>query len=210
MNESNSVFVSTVYKTRKILMDILKERGYNVSEYSNFSIGEINILIEKNQLDFIVMNTEGNKVYVKYEMKSLNKRKFYNNYEQLFEMGEILDKKKDELLYILVNEVNNSTVKLLNEVWNTEGAFVSALSLKRLQFNILKHKLVPKHRILSEEETKLFKEKYNVNNEVTELPEISRYDPVALAIGLRPGEICEITRKSKTSLDTKYYRICIQ
>ena len=210
MDETNSVYVSTVYKTRKILMDILEERGYNVEEYNNFTIGEINILIEKKQLDFIVVNKEGNKIYVKYETKNLNKRTFYNNYEQLFDLEEILDKDNDELLYILVNEVNNSTIKLLNEVWNNEGAFISALSLKRLRFNILKHTLVPKHRILNEKETVEFKEKYNVNNEITELPEISRYDPVSVAIGLRPGSICEITRKSKTSLNTKYYRICIQ
>ena len=29
------------------------------------------------------------------------------------------------------------------------------------------------------------------------------------AIGLRPGQVVEITRKSPTALDTKYYRLCV-
>jgi DNA-directed RNA polymerase subunit H (RpoH/RPB5) len=191
-------------------MELLEERGYDVKEYKEFTIGEVNLLTEMNQLDFIVLNKEGNKIYIKYELKALNKRNFYSNYEDLFELEERLDTGKDELLYILVNEPNSTIIKFMNDVWNNNGAYVSSLSLKRLQFNILKHKLVPKHRILNDLEKEEFKKKYNVNNELTELPEISRYDPVAVAIGLRPGQICEITRKSPTSLTSKYYRICIE
>ena len=42
------------------------------------------------------------------------------------------------------------------------------------------------------------------------MPQISRYDPVAQAIGLRPGQICKITRPSKTAITSNYYRICSQ
>jgi DNA-directed RNA polymerase subunit H (RpoH/RPB5) len=41
------------------------------------------------------------------------------------------------------------------------------------------------------------------------LPEISRFDPQALVVGLRPGDICKIDRSSVTALNTNYYRICI-
>ena len=53
------------------------------------------------------------------------------------------------------------------------------------------------------------KKRYNIVND-TELPEISRYDPVAQAIGMRPGQICKIIRPSKTAITTDYYRICSQ
>ena len=43
-----------------------------------------------------------------------------------------------------------------------------------------------------------------------QLPEISRFDPVAQAIGMRPGNICEIIRPSKTAIYAPYYRICVQ
>ncbi len=50
--------------------------------------------------------------------------------------------------------------------------------------------------------------KYNIMND-TQLPEISRFDPVAKAICIRPGEVCEIIRPSKTSIKSTYYRICV-
>ena len=75
-------------------------------------------------------------------------------------------------------------------------------------FNILDHKLVPEHRVMSEEEKQDIKQKYNIVKD-SEFPEISRYDPVAMVIGLRPGMVCEITRSSKTAIQSKYYRLCI-
>ena len=54
----------------------------------------------------------------------------------------------------------------------------------------------------------MIKQLYNITND-SQFPEISRYDPVAQVIGIRPGQICEITRPSKTAISSKYYRICI-
>ena len=41
------------------------------------------------------------------------------------------------------------------------------------------------------------------------IPEISRYDPVALALLMKPGEICKIQRQSRTAILSDFYRICI-
>ena len=75
-------------------------------------------------------------------------------------------------------------------------------------FNILKNNLVPHHEILNDERKKQVALEYNIVKE-SQWPEISRFDPPAMAIGLRPGQVTEITRKSPTSLDTKYYRLCV-
>ena len=74
-------------------------------------------------------------------------------------------------------------------------------------YNILDNNLVPPHRVLSEEEKVIVAKKYNIL-ESTQWPEISRFDPVAIAIGLRPENVVEITRPSPTALTTKYYRLC--
>jgi len=50
--------------------------------------------------------------------------------------------------------------------------------------------------------------KYQIKSK-TQLPEISRFDPQALVIGIRPGEICKIQRPSSTALTTDYYRVCV-
>jgi DNA-directed RNA polymerase subunit H (RpoH/RPB5) len=67
---------------------------------------------------------------------------------------------------------------------------------------------LPSHRILSTSESTVIKMRYNIMED-SQLPELSRFDPVAQAIGIRPGEICEILRPSKTAISAYYYRICI-
>ena len=66
---------------------------------------------------------------------------------------------------------------------------------------------MPKHTILTVEETQAMMTKYNIAH-LDMLPNISRYDPVAMAIGMRPGQVCRIDRFSKTAVSTPYYRIC--
>ena len=61
---------------------------------------------------------------------------------------------------------------------------------------------------LLEQEKINIKKKYNIIND-GQFPDISRFDPVARIIGLRPGQVCNITRSSKTAIETNYYRICI-
>ena len=64
-------------------------------------------------------------------------------------------------------------------------------------FNIFKHKLVPKHEILSPEEAKELLEKYRVKP--YQLPHIKASDVVAIAIGAKPGDVLKITRNSLTA-----------
>ena len=92
---------------------------------------------------------------------------------------------------------------------NNEKCFVNIYFMKQYLFNILKHVNVPPHRVLTSKEKDDIYSKYNITRD-SEMPEISRFDPVAQAIGLRPGELCEITRSSPTSITTKYYRFCLQ
>jgi DNA-directed RNA polymerase subunit H (RpoH/RPB5) len=51
-------------------------------------------------------------------------------------------------------------------------------------------------------------QKYNIADRSL-FPDISRFDPVARVIGLRPGQVCNIIRPSKTAIEANYYRVCI-
>jgi DNA-directed RNA polymerase subunit H (RpoH/RPB5) len=44
---------------------------------------------------------------------------------------------------------------------------------------------------------------------LSEFPEISRFDPLALALFLRPGRVCRLVRNSPTALASEYYRVCV-
>jgi DNA-directed RNA polymerase subunit H (RpoH/RPB5) len=72
----------------------------------------------------------------------------------------------------------------------------------------LNHSLVSQHKIINEKEMLDVMKKYNIMSK-NQFPEISRFDPVAKAICLRPGEVCHILRPSKTAITADYYRICV-
>ena len=117
-------------------------------------------------------------------------------------------KNTDTLIIITKSEPNKTLLKFLTHIWETEKKYIVIFSFKRLQFNILNHKIVPPHTVLSQSESNEVRQKYNImNNE--QIPEISRFDPVAQAICLRPGEMCKIIRPSRTSITSEFYRICI-
>ena len=75
-------------------------------------------------------------------------------------------------------------------------------------FIILKHRLVPKHEILSEEE------KINVvernGRDPYLFPLISVSDPVAKAIEASVGDMIKVTRDSPTGHKTIYYRFVVE
>jgi len=75
------------------------------------------------------------------------------------------------------------------------------------EIDILQHELVPKHRILSDEEKKGLYQKYGIKGK--DLPRISSKDPVIKAIDAKVHDVLEITRKSSTAGETKYYRIVV-
>ncbi|MCJ7422889.1 DNA-directed RNA polymerase subunit H [Candidatus Bathyarchaeota archaeon] len=75
-------------------------------------------------------------------------------------------------------------------------------------FDIFEHKLVPKHEILEEKEKEELLTHYRV--QPYQLPQISSSDPVAKAIGAKPGDILRISRnKSPTAGKHTAYRYVI-
>jgi len=205
---STSETIQQIYKSRNNLIDILQERNFNVSDYNEFSINEINIMVTNNQLDLLLENTSNSqKIFVKYYLgKSLRPNNINDIVEDIFNLETILSK-NDELLIIVKDDINDSIKSTLVKIWNEHKIYVSIISIKRLQFNILKHTLVPKHSVLTDDEKIAIKQEYNITND-SKFPEISRFDPIATTIGLKPEQLCEITRPSKTAITSKYYRLC--
>lgn len=205
MNNSNSHIIQ-VYNSRKNLLEILKTRGFDTSSYDNFSISEIGILTEQDQLDMLLEDSNNKKIYVKYYInKTIKPPNIYNMIEDLFYLENILTK-KDDLMIIVKDEPNDTLVQTVKDIWMQDSIYTSTINIKRLQFNILNHVLVPKHSILSKPEEIEFKRKFNIldNN----IPDISYFSPVSLVLGIRPNDIVKIERKSRTAIKADFYRIC--
>tara|TARA_B100000945_G_C20249030_1_gene533602 strand:- start:74 stop:697 length:624 start_codon:yes stop_codon:yes gene_type:complete len=204
MTSSESIL--NIYKSRNTLIEILQQREFNVDDYNEFSINEINVMFNNNQLDLLLENNN-NKIFVKYYLgKSLRPNNILEIAEDLFNLEEILNK-TDELLIIVKDDINDSIKNTLIQLWEQQNIFISIISLKRLQYNILNHVLVPEHIIMSNEEKNDIKKRYNIVND-SKFPEISRFDPVATVIGLRPEQLCKIIRSSKTAITSEYFRLC--
>jgi DNA-directed RNA polymerase subunit H len=76
-----------------------------------------------------------------------------------------------------------------------------------IEFNILDHVLVPKFRVLSEEEKKRVLESYRTTED--KLPKILQSDPVVKKLEAKKGDLLEIKRKSEVSGESIYYRIVV-
>lgn len=215
----NSTYFIALYKARNNILNILEQTGYNVDDFKEFSMQELHSIIQNNQLDICVSrddnedNNIGKKVLVHfYEVlsknnKTLRDKNIDNLIEEVFYIQQQLQA-NDRLIIVVNDDPNDTLINYLKLQWEKNNILVNVISLKRLQFNILQHKMVPNHVILSNKDKDEFYEKYNIVN-IKQIPEISRFDPVAQVIGIKPGEICEIKRPSKTAIDALYYRACV-
>jgi len=210
-SQNTSSLISQVYKSRTVILDLMEKQGYNTLDYNGFSVNEVNTMKLNNQLDMLLekgsKDEKVKKIYIRYYLaKALRPNNLQEMIDDLFNVEEILTK-DDTLLIVVKDEINDTLENVIKHIWETDKIFIILQPLKRLQFNILEHVLVPSHRVLTTEETMQIKKKYNIIND-EQFPIITRFDPAAQAIGIRPGEVCEIIRPSKTAISAPYYRIC--
>ena len=114
------------------------------------------------------------------------------------DIGIPKNKTKAELLTELVKNLSLDDVrKYYSEIFGSENS------------NILKHRLVPEHKILNEEEREEIIKKYRMRSP-TQLPKIKVFDPSVIAVGGVIGDVIQITRKSSIAGEIKYYRLVVR
>ena len=213
--ESKSIYLSKLYKSRTNLIYYLTEMGYDCSSYEYFSMEELDVIQKSNNLDFMVVKGD-EKCYVKYMTEDANTKNPANSVKKL-NISNIIDSmftqeglltEKDTLVLITNDYSVDSIHKALKNIWELKQIYVVLFDLKQLQLNVLKHRLVPKHEKLSSTEKTELYQKLNIEED-RQLPEISRFDPVAKTLFLRPGEVCRITRFDKISYTNEFYRVCV-
>ena len=214
-SQNSSSLISSIYNSRKNVLNLMEKQGYNVEDYSNFSINEVNSMKQNNQLDMLLEKKEDdldtkrkNKIYIRYYLaKMIRPNNIDEMIEDLFNVEQTLT--KDDTLFIIIkDDLNETLTNKLIHLWEADGIFIVMINIKRLQFNILHHKLVPPHIVLNNAKVDDVMKKYNILNK-HHFPDISRFDPVAQVIGLRPGKVCQIIRSSKTSIKADYFRVCV-
>lgn len=205
---AQSEFSVQIRNSRTNFLNILKSRGFNTEKYDGASNAEVHAMFQHNQLDMLIDNPNTKKkVYVKYHLdKMLRPNNIYDFTSDIFEDDKLL-LLEDDLIVISRTNANDTLQKTLRLIWNERKYFITVLGIESLQYNPLEHVLVPPHRVMSDEEASKIRKKYNIMNDL-QIPDISRFSPIASLIGLRPGQMCEIIRPSKTAVTAPFYRIC--
>jgi len=233
MNSSQSFkLVQDVYNSRKHLLEMLEDRGYNVEHLKNYNLEEMSTMLTEHIAGkFTTLSDIGpldiflekkvtiknapvvEKIYVKYNLENKFKGTA-NTKKQIAEIYENHLTTKDTLIFININRLlmkvaakEKTDEDFVNDLYTTKNYFIQLFGLENFLFNISHHQFVPKHRILSHQETKELLEKYSCN--IKNLPTIKRDDPMAKYIGLRIKQICEIKRENITSGVTTHYRLCV-
>lgn len=208
---SNSNLVLNIFRSRKTILEILEmEQDYDISDYKEFSINEIDAMYSSNQLDMLIKHSnQEKKIYIKYYLsaKQIKPQNLDDIIEDLFSIENVLTK-NDTLMIIVEDEPNDTIHTKMKYLYDHDGVFVVIHNIKRLQYNILNHRLVPQCTVLDSKEVEELMQQYNIKD-TKQLPEISRFDPQALAMCLRPGDVCKFQRDSATSMKYNYYRKCL-
>ena len=79
---------------------------------------------------------------------------------------------------------------------------------KKIRINVPDHVYVPKHEIMEKKEAEELLKRFNTKP--TELPLIFESDPAIVGLGVKPGDMIKITRKSPTAGESTFYRYVVE
>ena len=204
-----------VFRSRKTLLHILSERGYNTKPYEKFGPDEIEAMVIAGQdalrMDFekVESTIQPTKCRVLYSLQKLKQRLpgFLRLLTNVDDNTDPVDPKTTEVIVMLATPEGESVVEVYHaaayEQWSSKKLRISFFRIANLVNHPSDHILVPKH------------EKVNKANlpfsptERVKLPLIRFHDDIqARVLGLIPGDIVKITRPSPSCGEYIMYSIC--
>jgi DNA-directed RNA polymerase subunit H (RpoH/RPB5) len=174
---------------------ILKNRGVVANAYD--PVG--------NPMEETHMFTYGDVLIVFSEKTRVTEREFNNMLkyasENSYEHGMVI---------ITPTHPSESVLTVLRRyITNPENPLVQLFELRHLQFDISAHRKVPKHRLLTNEETNAVLKEFNAKS-AAQFPRIDCQDPMARWMGARPNDVLEITGLCESSGVGRRYRVCVE
>jgi DNA-directed RNA polymerase subunit H (RpoH/RPB5) len=206
-------------RSRSTILDILDERGYDVTPYRNIAPQQILTLAEGHAraLDIVVQRKEdgaapSEKAIVVYQLQDRIRlrlatviRDLYDNPPDSSESNAVT--KNDDVI-VLINEPYHEVFdKMSLQMWQQQKARLVFFHIKQVVVHLGKHVLVPPHRKLTAEEAKEEMERLHLTQK-SQLPLIKHHDIQSRLMGLVPGDIIEVMRPSPTAGIARVLRIC--
>ena len=177
-----------------VILQMLRDRGIDVGEVESEHINDVLRSDSLKQVIEIVINNIKIVYYTPLKFKWADVKKYFEDTTTYS-------------LYILVVQ-ENITQNNMKSILALNLPLEIHL-LNRLQFNITKHALVPKHEVIrGKENIDTVLAMYKVKNKY-QLPIILKTDPIARYYGMKNGDLVKITRKSETAGEYIMYRCCL-
>jgi DNA-directed RNA polymerase subunit H len=224
-------FVEKVFRSRQTLLNVLHDRGYDITGASKFGPEEIReglaATANGKALEFKVKAREGMTVptpYVRVYIFLLRLKQklpgFLSSLETPIGISPEASARQTDKLGSPVDPAQTSIMCLVNEPvvsvfhqasinqWVTRNLRLSFFYMDSFQMNPLKHFLVPPHEIIPKEQHEpLMKSMYITQK--GQFPLIRYHeDPITRVIGAIPGDIIKVTRPSPSAGEYIVYRLC--
>lgn len=214
MSSQNRIrHLSTYLNTsRNTILEMLKQRGYDVTEHMTFSPSLNN---DKN-METIKIKKDNELIEVHYELTSTrtNHKILTKRVQEIILNFDEDDKSKDITIIFIVSDLMTPSVReAIKILMSKHKIFIQVFPIRTLMYVITNHNIVPKHIRIKQDEFKEwiddFMDSLHINS-LENLPKILDSDPVAMFIGLRQGELCKIIRPSISAGQHIVYRYCVQ
>lgn len=219
------MLVDRNFKTFKKIIDYEDFSDSNVKipieqlQFSSFDDFKQKLFKEKHCLDFLTILAQKNNILTGSNQEDQNNTSkiyvfFYSGQIDVkFVRNTIVERMSNNTINrcILISigclggNITNQASKMLQSLQPTY--LIELFAEKELIRNISKHRDVPKHIPLNEQEKHEVLKAYKAKS--SNLPTIRSHDPMARYLGLQPGQMVKIIRISENSLYYNSYRICV-
>lgn len=199
-------------RSRQTILDILEDRGYDTTVYRNIAPDQILTLAEGNPraLDIVVKKKSDlapcEKACVIYILQDRIRLRLPTFTRDIYDTVEGLTK-ADDVIVILNEPYHEAFDKVSLQMWQQQKARMTFFHIKQVVIHLGRHVLVPPHRKLTPEESKIEMDRLHVTQK-SQFPLIKHHDIQARLMGLVPGDLVEIHRPSPTAGVARILRIC--
>lgn len=196
---------------RNTLIQMCEARGYETKEQEKNYETFINDYCIKNneELDYDINKTKLN--FIAYDGDDIIHILFIKEIKLTIGiMIDLIKKLKSENIKHVILIISSSPSQSVKNIWSNMAASITIEMFHEdeLMYNILRHKLSPKQRLIrSNEEKKKILDLYKVKENAFPRQDIS--DPVSRFLGAKSRDIIEIIRISETSGAYLSYRIVV-
>ena len=203
--------IEKFHNARKTTLEMIQDRNYLVNDDDiNMDLETFKMFKQNNDLDLYYQHSDKNEkpVYIRFY---ITKKKLSEN-EIKKEVNSISSKtghgdeynNNPNIIFVTLERSNQNVYNLIK---GDKFRNVEIFIISELLFNPSRHVLVNKHEKLSKEQEKELMDLYSISK--INLPKIPSTDKQIRYNGLKPGDVCKITRKSEVtgfSLEFKVVR----